>query len=251
MKSKKSLGQNFFVNKNLCNQIAEIIVKEDPDVIVEIGPGKGTFTSSIREIYKKEMILIEKDDFLTKELRMFMPDLKILNIDFLDWDFIELEKYKDHKILFWGSLPYNVSKPIIRKVVSSKYFLSTSYFIIQKEVAEKYISKEPDNNLLAVQTSIYASTKKLFDISPNSFNPKPKVNSSFISFTPKDGISENLKNEKFLNFLQNSFRQPRKTVRNNLHDITFKNESIVEELLNKRPQHLSLDDYSLLFSKVI
>ena len=73
MKSKKSLGQNFFVNKNLCNQIAEIIVKEDPDVIVEIGPGKGTFTSSIREIYKKEMILIEKDDFKLKNFECLCP----------------------------------------------------------------------------------------------------------------------------------------------------------------------------------
>jgi len=251
MKSKKSLGQNFFINKNLCNQIAQIIVKENPDVIVEIGPGTGIFTSSIREIYKKDMILIEKDDFLAKKLQMFMPDLKILNMDFLDWDFTELEKYKNSKILFWGSLPYNVSKPIIKKIISSKYFISTSYFIIQKEVAEKYISKEPNNNLLAVQTSIYASAKRLFDISSDSFSPRPKVNSSFISFTPKNKIPENLKGEEFSSFLQNSFKQPRKTIRNNLHNITFQEESIIEELLNKRPQHLSLDDYSLLFSKVI
>jgi 16S rRNA (adenine1518-N6/adenine1519-N6)-dimethyltransferase len=250
MKIKKSLGQNFFINRNLCEQITHIILKQNPDLLVEIGPGTGSFTSFFKENYSGKMILIEKDDTLAVELKRVYPDIDIQNSDFLEYNLDELEQYKDKKILFWGSLPYNVSKPIIRKVISSPFFNSTCYFIIQKEVAEKYTAKEPNNNLLAIETTIYADVKKLFDISPDSFRPKPKVTSSFVSFTPKENVEEELKEKSFLKFLQASFSQPRKTLKNNLRNFNLEYDSEVEELLSKRPQHLSLNGFSLLYKKI-
>jgi len=253
MKTKKSLGQNFFINKNLSKQIVESALKEKPDIIVEIGPGTGSFT---KEFYSTgtKLILIEKDDELYKNLQISFPSSQIENCDFLEWDLDFLKSYKKEKILFFGSLPYNVSKLIIKKIVESNYFLKPAYFIIQKEVAEKYTSKEPNNNLLSLKTQIYATPKKLFNISPDSFRPKPKVDSSFTVFTPKNkSIDVNIKD--FKKFLQICFKQPRKTLRNNLKEIypnISKNdmEEIFKELLLKRPQHLSFEEFLFLYNNL-
>jgi 16S rRNA (adenine1518-N6/adenine1519-N6)-dimethyltransferase len=249
----KSLGQNFFINKNLCKQIVEIVMKEKPDFIVEIGPGTGSFTN----FFSKESIdlmLVEKDKTLSNTLSTLFTEAKIKNIDFLDWDYEELDKYKKDKVVFFGSLPYNVSKPIIRKIIESSYFKNPVYFIIQKEVAEKYITKEPDNNLLSLNTQLYADVKRLFNISPDSFRPKPKVNSSFVVFTPKENnLSIEIKD--FKKFLKISFTQPRKTLKNNLKNSFSsmrenKESDNINKLLSKRPQHLSLKEYLFLYNNL-
>ncbi|MGI5897895.1 MAG: 16S rRNA (adenine(1518)-N(6)/adenine(1519)-N(6))-dimethyltransferase RsmA [Candidatus Dojkabacteria bacterium] len=248
MKEKKSLGQNFFVNKNLAEQIVKKIVAVNHDVIVEIGAGEGYFTN-IFNSYNENVIIIEKDDNLAKNLSLTYPNYTILNKDFLDWDFSELENYSKKRILFFGSLPYNVSKKIIKKIIISKYFNTQSFFIIQKEVAQKYTDREPNNNLLSLQTEIFTEAKKLFDISPTSFRPKPKVNSSLITFKP---LNRKIKNSKdFENFLIRCFKQPRKTLANNLKGMKFEISDKEKDLLDKRPQHLSFDQYLTLFQKRI
>jgi 16S rRNA (adenine1518-N6/adenine1519-N6)-dimethyltransferase len=253
MLPKKSLGQNFFINKNLCKQIIDIVMQEGPNLLVEIGPGTGSFTT----FFSKESIdlmLVEKDKTLSNTLSTLFTEAKIKNIDFLDWDYEELDKYKKDKVVFFGSLPYNVSKPIIRKIIESSYFKNPVYFIIQKEVAEKYITKEPDNNLLSLNTQLYADVKRLFNISPDSFRPKPKVNSSFVVFTPKENnLSIEIKD--FKKFLKISFTQPRKTLKNNLKNSFSsmrenKESDNINKLLSKRPQHLSLKEYLFLYNNL-
>lgn len=245
---KKSLGQNFFVNKNLSTQIVDIALGENPDVIVEIGPGRGAFT----QFFAKENIqlfAIEKDDNLSLELENLYPSVTIKNMNFLDWDFSDLKPFEGKKITFFGSLPYNISKKIIRKIITSEFFNSPAFFIIQKEVAEKYCSREPNNNLLSLSTALYADTKKLFNISPESFKPKPNVNSTFIQFIPKVVPLEDTKT--FERFLHNAFRQPRKTLKNNLGDSYSFTEKDIAPLLLERPQHLSLEQYLHLFNNVV
>lgn len=245
---KKSLGQNFFVNKNLSEQIADIVLGENPDVIVEIGPGRGAFT----QFFAKENIrlfAIEKDDNLSMELENLYPFVTVKNIDFLDWDFSDLKPFEGKKITFFGSLPYNVSKKIIRKIITSEFFNCPAFFIIQKEVAEKYCSREPNNNFLSLSTALYAETKKLFNISPESFKPKPNVNSTLMQFIPKKIPLENT--EVFEKFLHNAFRQPRKTLKNNLGDSYSFTEEDTAPLLLERPQHLSLEQYLHLFNNVV
>jgi len=245
---KKSLGQNFFVNKNLSTQIVDIVLSENPDVIVEIGPGLGAFT----QFFTKEdiqLFAIEKDNNLSMELENLYPSVTIKNIDFLDWDFSDLNPFEGKKITFFGSLPYNVSKKIIKKIITSKFFNSPSFFIIQKEVAEKYCSREPNNNFLSLSTALYADTNKLFNISPESFKPRPNVNSTFIRFTPKIVLLENTKT--FERFLHNAFRQPRKTLKNNLGDSYSFTEEGTTPFLQERPQHLSLEQYIHLFNNVV
>jgi len=248
-KPKKSLGQNFFINNNLAKQIANIVEKNNPDVIVEIGPGEGYF-SKLFSNSETDIIMIEKDDILAQNLSFLFPKNIIVNEDFLEWDFKELAKYKREKTTFFGSLPYNVSKHIIKKIVESEYFKNSAYFIIQKEVAQKYTEREPNNNLLSLRTQMLADTKKLFDIGPESFKPRPKVTSSFVEFSPTKKHVQVKDLIKFDEFTTDAFKQPRRKLSNNLKKYTFIVNDKTENLLEKRPQHLSLDDYIFLFSNI-
>lgn len=249
IKPRKSLGQNFFVNNNLAKQIVEIVKSTNPKVIVEIGPGQGYFSKLLSE-GKTKLVMVEKDDFLAQNLAYTIKESIVVNEDFLEWDFKQLAEYSPKDITFFGSLPYNVSKKIIEKILKSRYFKNNAYFIIQKEVAEKYTEREPDNNLLSLRTQFFADVKKLFDIKPESFNPRPKVTSSFTQFLPKEKELEIKDFAKFERFTENAFRQPRKKLSNNLKSYNFKDEKFVKTLLEKRPQHLSLEEYILLFNNI-
>ncbi|MDD4382194.1 MAG: rRNA adenine dimethyltransferase family protein, partial [Candidatus Dojkabacteria bacterium] len=191
----------------------------------------------------KNVLAIEKDDNFAKEL--ILKNISVLNIDFQEWNFKEIEG-KD--VIFFGSLPYNVSKRIISKIIESKYFKNNAYFIIQKEVAEKYINKEPNNNLLSIKTSLYANVKKVLDIGPNSFKPAPKVNSCLTVFL-QNKQSDIKEMASFQHFLEIAFTHPRKTLKNNLKKYRFKKK--VGTLLDKRPQHLSTQQYIELFNGII
>ncbi|HAM37620.1 MAG: Ribosomal RNA small subunit methyltransferase A [candidate division WS6 bacterium GW2011_WS6_36_26] len=243
---KKSLGQNFFVNENLGEKIINFVKDENPEIIVEIGPGRGFFTHKL-SIFSQQLVLIEKDDILAEDLKISFPNAIVLNQDFLDWNFKELEQFSGKKIIFYGSLPYNISKPIIQKIISSGFFSNNCYFIIQKEVAEKYVSKEPNNNILSLRTQLYAKPKKLMDINPGAFMPRPKVMSSVIKFSPIEKQTD-INEEKFIKFIENCFRSPRKTLRNNLKNISSRLQD--EELFNKRPQELTLEQYIHIFTNL-
>ena len=239
MELKKSLGQNFFVNENLGNQILSHISKEPCPYVVEIGPGAGFFTMKLKALGKK-LLAIEKDNILAQKL--VEQGITVINTDFLDWDFNDLE---EQNVIFFGSLPYNVSKPIISKIISSKYFTNNCYFIVQKEVAEKYAARAPESNLLSLRAQIYSNCKKIIDIGPSSFRPSPKVNSSFVMFSPTNkDLDINI--PAFESFLERCFNHPRKTLRNNLRSYKFNSD--FDKLLEKRPQHLSLEEYLQLFN---
>lgn len=234
MKAKRSLGQNFFINKNLGEHIVKKVSEDNSKCVVEIGPGLGFFTEKLIPLFEK-VIVVEKDSILAENLKLRFPEIEVINTDFLD---LELEDIYTGSFICFGSLPYNVSKPIIRKIVESKNFLQPAYFIIQKEVAQKYIYQKP-YNILSLTTNIYAKVEKLFDISPDSFRPKPNVNSSFISITPNKEIIDNVKDLETL--IQISFRQPRKNLKNNLKGSKYENLDSKYQVM--RPADLSLDDY--------
>jgi len=238
MKAKKSLGQNFFVNENLGNYIVDILSNSNCTSVVEIGPGLGFFTEKLIKKFKN-VIVIEKDKEIAQNLKFQFPKVLVINNDFLD---IDLDTIADQNTTFFGSLPFNVSKKIIKKIIESRYFTNPSFFIIQKEVAEKYLYKQP-YSILSLTTAIYADCKKVFDISPDSFRPKPHVTSSFISFSPTSRKINN--KEDIANLIKLSFRQPRKNILNNLKGTRF--EKGTQEFKNLRPEQLSLDDYIKLY----
>lgn len=238
MKAKKSLGQNFFINKNLGEYIVNIVCENKCNNIVEIGPGMGFFTNYFVDRFKN-VTLIEKDSSLAQSLKIQFPKATVVNDDFLSISFEEIIKEDS---VFFGSLPFNVSKPIIRKIIESKYFKYPSFFIVQKEVAQKYIYKAP-YSFLSLTTALYANTKHILDISAGSFRPKPNVTSSLISFKPNSLNIDDVKGIEELITL--SFKQPRKNIKNNLKNTKFLKGSSKYQLL--RPAQLSLEDYISIY----
>ncbi|WKZ31507.1 MAG: 16S rRNA (adenine(1518)-N(6)/adenine(1519)-N(6))-dimethyltransferase RsmA [Candidatus Dojkabacteria bacterium] len=243
----KSLGQNFFTNASLARKIVDIVVESDPSHIIEIGPGPGTFTNLLAE--RAQVIAIEKDHQFEMVLSQ-IDNLEVLYQDILETDFHEILmkwELEAEKVVIFGSLPYNISKRIIANNLRSS-LIQNQYYIIQKEVAEKYIANAPQNNILSLTSEVYSQCNKLFDISPGSFNPPPKVTSSFIKFTlnATGEIHENA--EELCKFISSSFSHPRKTLNNNLKN--YSEEIHDKELLQMRPSQLTLDQYVELFNQL-
>lgn len=239
MKAKRSLGQNFFINKNLGESIVQYIPRGN--TVVEIGPGQGFFTQLLTERFK-DVIAIEKDKELADILKQLHTKVQIFEADFLSFD---LNLLPSRHVSFFGSLPYNVSKPIIKKIIESDYFTNPAYFIVQKEVAEKYIYKKP-YNILSLTTAIYADTKKIFNIGPESFRPRPNVESALLQLTPaKRDIQQK---DTLKELIINSFRQPRKNLKNNLRNTPF--EEYLGEYSSKRASDLTLEEYLDILKKM-
>jgi 16S rRNA (adenine1518-N6/adenine1519-N6)-dimethyltransferase len=227
---KRSLGQNFIVNDDLVKKIAKIVLEKTPEHITEIGPGKGAFTKVFYDT-TSGLTLIEKDNTLAHILENKFPDTVIHNNDFLDY------KLENPNTTYFGSLPFNMHLPIIKKVLTSYTFTNPAFFIVQKEVALKYQNK--DTNSLGLTREIYADFEILFNINPGNFKPRPNVTSSFVKFTPKNKYID-IDKEGLELLIKRSFKMPRKTLRNNLKPFSYQ---IPVGLENNRPKELELDDY--------
>lgn len=230
IKPKKSLGQNFFRNKALAKHITNLVLEDSPEHITEIGPGKGAFTALFYGA-TKNMTLVETDVILSHELTREYKKATILHQDFLE---IPLTF---SPTTYFGSLPYNISKPIIKKIITSDTFTNPAFFIIQKEVAEKYANKK--TNLLGLMREIYADCKILLTIKPDNFYPKPKVMSSFIKFVPHNR-HDSVNKSALEKLIRNSFTQPRKTLKNNLRNTKY---ILLEQEQSLRPSQLTLEQY--------
>ena len=250
MYKKKSLGQNFLIDKNIINKITNIIKIKDRDVI-EIGPGDGSLTNAIIESKPKSLILIEKDFTLSKKLKFKysnFKNIKIYNNDILKFNIENI--LKKNSIIF-GNLPYNISSQILVKFVKLKKWppkYKDIVFMFQKELGEKIISKfsSIDYGRLSILTNYRLNAFKKFYVSANCFSPKPKVTSMVIHFTPK--IKKQIKIRDISN-LENvtkiMFSNKRKMINKNLLKIIdFNKTSEISGLkMNCRPSEIKPDIY--------
>ena len=249
IRPKKSLGQNFLSDKNVIKSIVEIGNIKNNNTILEIGPGTGNLTEFILKKKPKNFFVIEKDYNLVKFLyEKFDNKINIINKDVLNF---ELNAISKEKIIVYGNLPYNISTEILTKwITDNKKFESCKKLILmfQKEVADRVIAKTNSKNYgrLSIISNWRMDVKKEFDINPNCFFPKPKVDSTLLSFEPKKKYF-NLKNPNNLEKITNVFfNQRRKMIKNPLKQI-FKNPYIIVQKLkldtNLRPQNLSPLNY--------
>ena len=177
IKPKKRWGQNFLIDKNICNKIVSSFELKSTDSILEIGPGKGAITDLLTQKVKK-VIGIEIDSNLCEILnKKNIPNLEIINNDILKTN---TNKYSTKIIV--GNLPYYITTPIIFNFFESNKSWEKMYFLIQKEVAERIIANPGSKSYgrLSIMTQIFSNPKILFNISPNVFRPIPKVESSLI-----------------------------------------------------------------------
>ena len=249
MKPKKSLGQNFLNDKNILNKIVECGEICEKDFVLEIGPGTGNLTELILSKKPKKLIVVEKDKELSlKLLKKFKNNIEIINNDILDC--FDKLKYKEHLKVF-GNLPYNISTKILISFIRENNFYKKYkkfIFVFQKEVADRIIALENTRNYgrLTILTSWKVDKKKIINIPPNSFFPKPKVWSSLITLTPKSKI-QTINKVKNLEHITNIFFNNRRKMIKKPMRLLFKDyETIANKIkldLNLRPQNVTQDKF--------
>ncbi len=243
--AKKSLGQNFLIDKNIVRKILGLINLKDKNII-EIGPGKGALTDEILKQKPKSIILIEKDNILFEHLLEKYSDkksIKVLNSDILKYDLDEINK---KNLIVLGNLPYNISSQILIKFLRYSYSsskFSDLIFMFQKELGEKIISKFPSKKYgrLSIITNLIFNVEKSFLVSPNCFFPKPTVTSMVIHFKKgkkKSKITKMSNLEKITNIF---FSNKRKMINKNIKKVlSEKKINQVSGLnLNSRPGEIS------------
>ena len=236
VKPKKSLSQNFLIDKNISKKIVDQ-TKVKGNQILEIGPGYGFLTDSILANNPKKVYLIEKDYNLKKFLIKKYKNNKKVNIIGDDILLTNLNEFKD--LIIISNLPYNVSAKIILYLFSFKENICEMIFMIQKEMAIKFDYKLPKMNKYKFLTKIVSHYTRCFDVSSKVFIPKPKVKSTIVKFRFN---KKNIDLNKAKYFSAEIFKNVRKKINNNLK-IKLDND-----LLNKRVNQLNIDQLISIYN---
>ena len=248
IKAKKSLGQNFLTDRNILEKIVNVTTIENK-IILEVGPGTGNLTSFILKNKPKKVFVIEKDNDLAKNLNInFGEQLTVINDDILE---IDENLLFDEKVIVFGNLPYNISTEILSKwIINSKdsFWFDHLILMFQKEVAERIIANFNNSNYgrLSILANWKLDIKRICDIKPESFSPKPKIDSSLLFFTPKKNFYK-IKDPKNLEKITRIFfSQRRKMLKKPFNQLFNGDQKILDSLkidLNLRPQNLDFDTY--------
>lgn len=246
---KKSLGQHFLHDENICRKIVATLEQYEFNNLLEIGPGGGALTKYLLQIKNIHFKAIELDGEKVQYLVKMYPQLKdkIIHKDFLDMD-----KPYDSPFTIIGNFPYNISSQILFKVLHWKDEVETVIGMFQKEVAQRIASHEGNKvyGVLSVLVQAYFKVEYLFDVPENSFTPPPNVKSAVIrlSALPERPV---MKSESdFLLLVKTAFNQRRKMLRNGVKNL-FDIRTLQESIFSKRAEQLSINDFAALTFKMI
>jgi len=248
IRAKKSLGQNFLIDRDVLEKITNVVQIKDK-TILEVGPGTGNLTSFILKKNPKKMFVIEKDDDLAINLsETFKDQLTIINDDILQVDENLIFK---NKVTVFGNLPYNISTEILSKWITQtkdEFWFNNLILMFQKEVADRIIAKfnTSDYGRLSILSNWKLNVEKICDIKPESFSPRPKIDSSLLFFSPKKNFYK-IKNPKNLEKVTRIFfNHRRKMLKKPFNQLFNGDQRVLNELkidLNLRPQNLDFDTY--------
>ena len=248
VKAKKSLGQNFLIDREVLEKIVSITDITNKEVL-EIGPGSGNLTTYILKKKPKKLYVVEKDDDLAILLKeKFDTEIEIINDDILK---VSESNISEQKLSVFGNLPYNISTEILSKWIlniGSNFWFDSLILMFQKEVADRIISEFNNSNYgrLSILSSWKLNVKKILDIKPQSFSPRPKIDSSLLLFTPKENFFK-LKDPKNLEKITRIFfSQRRKMLKKPFNQVFDNGKEVAEKFgidLNLRPQNLEPEVY--------
>lgn len=238
---KKKFGQNFIIDENIINNIINLSNIDSETLVIEVGPGVGSLTyklcQSAGQVLAFEIDVTLKE-LLNETLKEF-DNYEIVFEDFLKSDIKKhIERYKYKKIYLIANLPYYITTPIIMKVIEENLNIEKLVIMVQKEVGNRFKAKpnSKEYNSLSVYLEYYYNIRKIIDVSPNVFIPKPNVNSIVLELISKNEKLK-LKNEKlFFKLIKDSFGQKRKTLKNNLKDYDL---NIIDKVLKQNNLSLS------------
>jgi 16S rRNA (adenine1518-N6/adenine1519-N6)-dimethyltransferase len=238
---KKKFGQNFIVDENTIDSIISKANIDSDTLVIEIGPGAGALTYKLSKV-AKNVLCYEIDTTLENILKSNLGDAS--NVDIIFDDFLkrdvkkDIEKYDYKKLYVVANLPYYVTTPIIVKLIEDDLNVSRIVVMVQKEVGDRFKASVggKEYNSLSIFINYYYDVKKVMDVSRNVFMPMPNVDSIVLSFDKKDETYYLEDKDVFFKLVRDSFKQKRKTIKNNLRDY---NLDVIESVLKKNNLDLS------------
>ena len=246
--AKKSLGQNFLIDRDILKKISEITPIKDK-IVLEVGPGTGNLTTFILKKTPKKLIVVEKDNELATNIaEIFKDQLTIINDDILN---VDEKSLSSEKITVFGNLPYNISTEILsRWIVNLKtdFWFDHLVLMFQKEVADRIIAdfNTSDYGRLSILSNWKLNITKICDIKPESFSPRPKIDSSLLFFSPKKNFFKINDPKNLEKITRVFFNHRRKMIKKPFNQLFNGNKKVLEKLkinLNLRPQNLNIETY--------
>jgi 16S rRNA (adenine1518-N6/adenine1519-N6)-dimethyltransferase len=251
VKAKKHLGQHFLKDEQIAINIANSISYNRYKTILEIGPGMGVLTKYLLEKnIETHVVEIDKESVIYLEKHYPKLNGNIISEDFLKFNFVNYFNHQQFAII--GNFPYNISTQIVFKVLEMRDYIPEFSGMFQKEVAERICHKEGSKayGILSVLTQAFYEVEYLFTVSEAVFNPPPKVKSGVMKMTRKEDYSIPCSISLFYQVVKLGFNQRRKTLRNSLKSFTVSQELNENELLDKRPEQLSVQEFIELTLKI-
>ena len=258
IRPKKSLGQNFIIDKNIISKMVRLFQLMPSDIVLEIGPGLGALTEPLSKKCNR-VIAVEKDAKLSQVLRQLLKSRQVRNVSIVHEDFLDYRIGDDVSVIA-GNIPYNISSPILEKIIN-KFANSKKviYLTVQKEFADRICAKKGsrDYSSLTLFVELYASARVILKISRNCFYPQPAVDSVTLKINFLEKPKVNIGDKVFFHaIIRNSFMHRRKTIVNSLalyEDIKQSKHDLMR-LLQKsgvnpdsRPEMLGLDDFAKIY----
>ena len=246
--AKKSLGQNFLIDRSILKKISEITPIKDK-IVLEVGPGTGNLTTFILKKTPKKLIVVEKDNELATNIaEIFKDQLTVINDDILN---IDEKSLSSEKITVFGNLPYNISTEILsRWIVNLKtdFWFDHLVLMFQKEVADRIIADFNTSyyGRLSILSNWKLNITKICDIKPESFSPRPKIDSSLLFFSPKKNFFKINDPKNLEKITRVFFNHRRKMIKKPFNQLFNGNKKVLQKLkinLNLRPQNLNIETY--------
>jgi 16S rRNA (adenine1518-N6/adenine1519-N6)-dimethyltransferase len=245
---KKSLGQHFLKDENICRKIISALQQHSFTQLLEVGPGAGALTRYLFQIDAIDLKAIELDDEKVDYLLKAYPQLegKIIRGSFLD-----MEKPFEGKFTVIGNFPYNISSQILFKMLDWKEDVECMIGMFQKEVAQRVAAKEGNKvyGVTSVLVQAFFTVEYLFDVSEQCFEPPPRVKSGVIRLLPKTKTVEMKTEKDFFILVKTAFNQRRKTLRNAVKEL-FSATALEDEWFNKRAEQLTVEQFATLTFKM-
>ncbi len=253
MKPKKQLGQHFLTNSAIAEKIVYSLdyqIENKTIDCLEIGPGKGVLTNFLlkRKEYNLKVVEFDADAIIFLKKNMPQVSNKIIHADILKVNFND---YFTAPLVVIGNLPYNITGPIFFQLLENRYMVQQAVTMIQKEVAERIVSPPGSKvyGILSVLLQTFYKIEYLMTVEPDVFNPPPKVRSAVIKLSKLEQIPQIADWRKYKNIVKAAFNQRRKTLKNALK--LYDTSKIPAEMLAKRAEQLSVDDFLMIYRLIV
>ncbi len=256
LRPKKSLGQNFLRDENICRNIVVAFNPKPSDVVLEIGPGEGALTKYLAQAVKR-LIVVDVDERVILRMRRMFPAIDVVHQDVLKLNLEEIARTNGSTLRVIGNIPYNITSPILFHLLDHRTSVTDATLMVQKEVAERLIARPrtKDYGIPSVFVQLFTDVELLFDVSANAFYPKPDVTSSVIRLAllrkPRYEIADE---QVFRSMVRSVFGKRRKMLRGSLKFFCDTQGHILpdgEFDLTRRPEELSIGELVQLSNTLV